>query len=122
VPEIKRAAEQMVEIISNFIATPSYGGENYQRAAEHLRVMREELIVTDEPNIYNSALRDLKARIAGKKLGGNSHDMWYKHILPGHLNLITQDEVLVADATSEDAKKVSGLPKQTLGLNLTTLP
>lgn len=103
---IEHAAKQMGMVIRSIISD-SFADINYDRAAENLRVMREELINMEEPGLYNSFLRDLKKKLHAGDLNGDRREMWREKIIPGRLNLITERESEASDVTEEDAKNVS---------------
>ena len=84
----------------------SFADINYDRAAAHLGVMREELISLEEPDLYNSFLRDLKKKIHHKELDGDRMDMWRGKIIAGGLGLIIDQESEVSSVTEAEAKKV----------------
>ncbi|KAL2143363.1 hypothetical protein VTI28DRAFT_10542 [Corynascus sepedonium] len=100
---IESAAKQMGEIVRKLIHD-SFANLNYARAAENLRVMREELIALDLPGLYNKYLTGLKKSILSGELDGDRREMWFKHIIAGHLGLISQDESEVSEVTTEEAK------------------
>ena len=103
---IESAAKQMGEIVRKLIQD-SFADLFYARAAENLRVMREELIGLEVPGLYNKFLTGLKKSILSGELDGDRREMWFKHIVGGHLSLITQDESEVSEVTVEEAKAVS---------------
>ncbi|KAL2168185.1 hypothetical protein VTG60DRAFT_302 [Thermothelomyces hinnuleus] len=100
---IESAAKQMGDIIRKLIRD-SFAGLNYARAAENLRVMREELIALEVPGLYNKFLTGLKKSILSGELDGDRREMWFKHIIGGHLGLISRDESEVSDVTAEEAR------------------
>ncbi|KAK4237395.1 SPOC like C-terminal domain-containing protein [Achaetomium macrosporum] len=100
---VESAAKQMGEIVRKLIQD-SFADLFYARAAENLRVMREELINLEEPAMYNKFLTGLKKSILRGELNGDRREMWFKHIIGGHLSLITQDESEVSEVTAEEAK------------------
>lgn len=106
VSTIEDATKQMGEIVSRLIRD-SFADINYDRAAENLRVMREELISLEEPGLYNSFLRNLKKKIDGGDLNGDRREMWQEKIVAGRLTLITERETEVSDVTEAEAKEVS---------------
>jgi hypothetical protein len=114
VPAIGKAARQMYEIVCTIIRE-SFADINYDRAAENLRVMREELLDLEEPELYNGLLRELKKKIVGGELDGDRMDMWTGKIVAGRLGLITDQEINGTDVTEADAKKVSLLLTSGLG-------
>lgn len=106
VSTIGDATKQLGEIVCTLIRD-SFADINYDRAAENMRVMREELINLEEPGFYNAFLRELKAKIDGGDLNGDRREMWRERIIPGHLNLITERESEASDVTEAEAKKVN---------------
>ena len=72
---IRSAATQFASIIKTRI-TESFGDIAYPRAIEELRVMREELIETEEPSVWNEFIRELKGELLGGELGGERREMW----------------------------------------------
>ncbi|KAL1873454.1 hypothetical protein VTK73DRAFT_952 [Phialemonium thermophilum] len=101
---IENATKQMGGIVLNLIRASS-GSSNYDRAAENIRVMREELISLEEPELYNKFLRDLKDKLFKGDLGGDRRDLWRQKIVGLGLNLITQQESEASEVTEADAKK-----------------
>lgn len=99
------AVKQMGEIITALIRE-SFADINYDRAAENLRVLREELIDFEEPKRYNDFLRDLKKKIFGFELDGDRMEMWTERIIAGRLGLITNQESEPSTVTEEEAKEV----------------
>ena len=53
--------------------------------------MRHELIAVDEPDVYNSFVRDLKARLLSGELGGDRREMWWM-VRAGRLGLVEVEE------------------------------
>ncbi len=102
---IEDATKQMGDIVCALIRE-SFADINYDRAAAHLGVMREELISLEEPDLYNSFLRDLKKKIHHKELDGDRMDMWRGKIIAGGLGLIIDQESEVSSVTEAEAKKV----------------
>ncbi|KAL2022329.1 hypothetical protein VTK56DRAFT_5727 [Thermocarpiscus australiensis] len=100
---IESAAKQMGDIVRKLIHD-SFADVLYARAAENLRVMREELISLEVPALYNKSLTALKKSILSGELNGDRREMWFKHIIGGHLGLITQDESEVSEVTVDEAK------------------
>lgn len=103
---IEDAAKQMGEIVSTLVRD-SFADINYDRAAENMRVMREELISLEEPDLYNTFLRGLKKKMHDGELDGDRRDMWREKIVPGRLTLITERESEASGVTEAEAKKVS---------------
>lgn len=97
---VESAVKQMGEIIKKLIQE-SFADLNYERAAENLRVMREELIGLEMPVLYNKFLTSLKSNILSGALDGDRREMWFKYIIGGHLSLITSDESEMSGVTAE---------------------
>ncbi len=106
---VESAAKQMGEIVRKLVRD-SFADLFYARAAENLRVMREELVSLEMPALYNKFLTGLKKSILSGELDGDRREMWFKHVLGGRLGLITQDESEVSDVTADAAKAVSLFP------------
>jgi len=70
-----------------------------------MRVMREELVELDEPEVYNEFVRDLKNEMLAGNLGGNRVDMW-KEVKKNRLGLLTSSESERSEITEEMAKEV----------------
>ncbi|KAB5570224.1 SPOC like C-terminal domain-containing protein [Coniochaeta sp. 2T2.1] len=103
VKAIEDATRQMGEVVCDLIK--SFAGINYDRAAAHLAVMREELIGLEEPGLYNGFLTELKKKIFGKELDGDRKDMWREKIVAGGLGLVTDAESEVSGVSEAEAKK-----------------
>ncbi len=102
---IQDLSHQMSEIIISQIKH-SLGDNNYGRAVENLRVMREELTALEEPGVYNEFLRELKGKIFAGELNGERKDMWYE-IRRNRLGLIDRRLSPLSDVTEEMARLVS---------------
>ncbi|SPQ22346.1 1fe97e1b-7be3-49c1-9f4c-33232a827330 [Thermothielavioides terrestris] len=100
---VENAAKQMGDIVRKLVRD-SFADLSYARAAENLRVMREELISLEVPALYNKFLTGLKKSILSGELNGDRREMWFKHVVGGHLGLITQDESEVSEVTADEAK------------------
>lgn len=115
--EIKDASTQMGVIIRSLI-TDSFGDSKYAQATECLGVMRDELINMEEPEMYNSFVRDLKKGLLSGALGGDRRDFWFK-IRWSRLGLIDQDQSDVSNVTHDEAEEVRSLVEATFkGLRL----
>jgi ATP-dependent DNA helicase 2 subunit 2 len=101
---IEDASKQMITIIENYIKH-STGDSGYARAAEAIRVMREELDELEEPGIFNDFMRRLKKKILKGELGGERREMWWQ-IRRNRLGLIDKKSNPQSDITEEDAKAV----------------
>ncbi|EFY93891.1 Ku70/Ku80 domain & Ku-core domain containing protein [Metarhizium acridum CQMa 102] len=75
--QVEDAAKQMGNIVRSLI-TDSFGDSKYPQATECLGVMRDELINMDEPEMYNTFVRDLKKGLLSGALGGDRRDFWFK--------------------------------------------
>ncbi|KAM7197748.1 ATP-dependent DNA helicase [Rhypophila sp. PSN 637] len=100
---VEDTVKQMGQIIRKLIED-SFADLFYSRAAENLRVMREELLGLELPGMYNKFLTALKKSILSGELNGDRREMWFKHIVAGKLSLITSEESEVSDVTEEQAK------------------
>lgn len=103
IEEIKGTCSQMAALIKEAITT-SFADLLYDKAADMMRVMREELVELDEPEVYNEFLRDLKKEILAGNLGGNRVDMW-KEVRKNKLGLLTSSESERSEVTEEMAKE-----------------
>jgi ATP-dependent DNA helicase 2 subunit 2 len=124
IPEFKQAIQDSAAIpdvpISDTIAAAtkefgditrkliqdSFASTLYEQAEANIRVMRRELIVQDEPDLYNSFIRTLKKSLLSGELNGDRRDMWRDHIVAQRLGLITKEESDVSDVTDNDAQEV----------------
>ena len=96
----------MGDIIRKLVSD-SFAGVLYPRAAENLRVMREELISMEVPTLYNSYIAGLKESLLSSELNGDRREMWFRWVVGGRLGLITRDESEVSEVTEEEANAVS---------------
>ncbi|KAF8418820.1 putative Ku family DNA helicase [Tirmania nivea] len=104
IEEIKDTCSQMAALIKEAITT-SFADMLYGKASDMMRVMREELIELDEPEVYNEFVRALKKEMLGGKLGGNRVDMW-KEVQQNRLGLLTSSESERSEVTEEMAREV----------------
>ncbi|KAF2201806.1 SPOC domain-like protein [Delitschia confertaspora ATCC 74209] len=100
---IQAAADEMGAQIRSLITT-SFGESNYGRATEAIRVMREELIELEEPEIFNTIIKDLKKQILGEDLGGERREMWLK-IRDNRIGLIDNKRSMMSDVQLEEAEE-----------------
>lgn len=98
---IQTACDDMGREIK-FLIKNSVGDSGYGRALEALRVMREEMIELEEPEIWNVYVRGLKAELLEGKLGGNRKDMWWK-IKGTRYGLVDEKRSLVSEVSEEEA-------------------
>ena len=103
---VSDAAKQISEIILSLI-TKSVGDSGYAQAMENMRVMREELIEFEEPEIYNDFMRDLKQRVVKDELGGDRREFWFDATRSNKLGLIDSSTTEFSDVTEKEAKEVS---------------
>jgi ATP-dependent DNA helicase 2 subunit 2 len=104
IAQIRDAAKQMGEIVQGYIKE-SVGDTGYGRAVEALRVMREELMDLEEPEMFNDFARDLKRKILSKELKGERREMWW--LIKAHrLGLIDDQMSELSKVTEQKAKEV----------------
>lgn len=104
IADIQNAAKQMGEIVESLI-TDSFGDSKYSQAVECIGVMREELINMEEPDMYNSFVRELKKSLLSGALGGDRRDFWFK-LRWSRLGLIDQSQSDVSKVTADEADEV----------------
>ncbi len=104
IDQVQELTDQMANIVQSLITT-STGDLTYDRAAENMRVMREELIELEEPGLYNTFIADLKRKLAAEKLGGPRLDMWWVLRKSG-LGPITNRQSDKSDLSDEAAQEV----------------
>lgn len=107
VEEIEDAARQLGVIIRDLI-TESFGDNKYDQAMESFGVLREELINMEEPQLFNTFVKDLKKSLLSGALGGDRRDFWFK-IRYSKLGLIQKLESEASDVEAEEAEKVCGV-------------
>lgn len=105
ISDIQTAAKQMGDIIQSLV-TDSFGDSKYAQAVECIGVMREELINMEEPEMYNSFVRELKKGLLSGALGGDRRDFWFK-LRWSRLGLIDQNQSDVSKVTADEADEVS---------------
>lgn len=108
VSEIEDAAKQMGTVISTMISD-SFGDSKYDQAMECFGVLREELINIEEPNFFNTFVKDLKGKLLTGALGGDRRDFWFR-IRYAKLGLISSAESESSEATAEESEQVSNMP------------
>lgn len=106
---IHKAVRDMQRIVHSLI-TESMGDNNYDQALEDIGVMRGEMIDLEMPGLYNSFLRDLKAKIKSGALGGDRRDMWFRMRTQRRLGLITNRQSDPSNVTEDEAYSVSIAP------------
>jgi ATP-dependent DNA helicase 2 subunit 2 len=103
--QIRDAVKQMSVIVQSYIRH-SVGTSAYYRAVEAIRVMKEEMVDFELPDVFNDFIRDLKKKILGDELGENRGEMWY-NIRVNKLGLIDNKLSELSNVTPEEAKTVS---------------
>lgn len=100
---VESAVKQMGEIVRKLVRD-SFANVLYARAAENLRVMREEMIAFEMPGLYNKFVAGLKKSLLSGELNGDRREMWFRHVVAGKLGLITKEESEVSEVTVEEAR------------------
>ena len=100
---IRDAAKQLGSIIENQIKE-SFADQAYESAIEKLRILRGELIDTEEPLTYNEIISNLKSRLLGEKLNGDRREMWWL-IKKETLGLITKNVSRSSHVDDEQARE-----------------
>ena len=100
---VKDAAEQLSEIIESQVRD-SFADQGYQSALEKLGVLREEMIETEEPGMYNDFVRIFKKKLLEEELGGNRLEMWWL-VKKEKLGLIPKSVSNPSNITDEEAKE-----------------
>lgn len=103
--QIRDAVKQMAVIVQSYIRH-SVGSSAYYRAVEAIRVMKEEMVEFELPDVFNDFIRDLKKKILGNELGEGRGEMWY-NIRVNKLGLIDNKLSELSDVTPEEAATVS---------------
>jgi ATP-dependent DNA helicase 2 subunit 2 len=98
---VQSAADAMAKEIRSLVRN-SVGENAYGRALEAIRVMRDELTELEEPEMYNSFIRDFKTELLGDALNGDRREMWWR-IKGSKYGLIDQKRSLVSDVTEKEA-------------------
>ena len=96
----------MSDIIRTYIRY-SVGDSGYGRAIEAMRVMREEMLELEEPEIWNDFIKGLKRDLLrnAECLGGERREMWW--LTRGNrLGLIDKRTSEVSEVGEEEAKDV----------------
>ncbi|KAG6038530.1 hypothetical protein E4U41_004123 [Claviceps citrina] len=101
--EIEDASKQMGAIVRAFV-TNSFGDSKYGQAMECLGAMRDQLVDMEEPEMYNTFVRDLKKGLLSGALGGDRRDFWFK-VRWSRLGLIDKEESEVSHVTPDEAEE-----------------
>lgn len=105
VETIGDAVRQMANIVEDQIRN-SLGDANYDRAAENLGVMRDELVSYEEPTLYNDFLKRLKEKLLKEELGEDRRELWWL-LRRNKLGLIDRQQSDRSEITEDEAKEVS---------------
>ena len=98
---IQSAADAMAKEIRSLVKN-SVGESAYGRALEAIRVMRDEMTELEEPEMYNSFVREFKTELLGGVLNGDRREMWWR-VRGSKYGLIDQKRSLVSDVTDKEA-------------------
>ncbi|TGJ87728.1 hypothetical protein E0Z10_g1041 [Xylaria hypoxylon] len=99
--DIEDAMKQMGAIIRDMV-TKSFGDQEYDRAVEHIGVMRETAIDYEYPGLFNSFMKDFKTRLLSGEFDGNRRELWFK-IKYVRLGLIDSNASEHSKVTPEEA-------------------
>lgn len=99
---VKQAMKQMTAIVEDQIKT-SYADLGYSRALEGIGVMRQEMLELEEPEFFNSMLRELKRKLLSEDLGGNRREMWHM-IRTNRMGLIDNRVSHISSVSQEEAE------------------
>lgn len=84
----------------------SFNDTKYAQALDCIEVMRNEMINMEEPELYNSYIRDLKKDLLSGALNGDRREMWVR-IRWASLGLIYDLQSDVSKVTLKEAEEVS---------------
>ncbi|KAG5934949.1 hypothetical protein E4U53_000573 [Claviceps sorghi] len=101
--EIENASKQMGAIVRSLV-TDSFGDSKYAQAMECIGAMRDELVEMEEPDMYNTFVRDLKKGLLSGALGGDRRDFWFK-VRWSKLGLIDSNQSEVSKVTHDEAEE-----------------
>lgn len=102
---VEEAVKQMGAVIRTLV-TDSTGDSAYDRAIEHLGVLRSQMISMEEPDLYNSFIKDFKKRLLGGEFNGNRKELWW--IIKGmRMGLIDSIASEASEVTTDEAVEVS---------------
>ncbi|GAP87748.1 putative ATP-dependent DNA helicase 2 subunit 2 [Rosellinia necatrix] len=104
---IEDAIKQMGAIIRDMV-TKSFGDQDYDRAIEHIGVIRETAIDYEYPNLFNAFIKDFKTRLLSGEFDGNRRELWWqiKYVKLGLIDKITSEHSKVtAEEAAEFYKK-----------------
>ncbi|KAK5636689.1 hypothetical protein RRF57_012401 [Xylaria bambusicola] len=115
--DIEDAMKQMGAIIRG-IVTKSFSDQDYERAVEHIGVMKETAIDYEYPDLFNKFMVDFKSRLLSGEFGGNRRELWWR-IKSVKLGLIDSNASEPSKVTPEEAAAVSKTLSETLFLRYT---
>lgn len=98
---VEDAVKQMGAIIRELV-TRSFGDQDYDRAIEHIGVMRETAIDYEYPALFNSFIKDFKTRLLSGEFDGNRRELWWK-MKYARLGLIDSHTSEPSKITAEEA-------------------
>lgn len=105
---VEEAVNQMGTVIRTLV-TDSTGDSAYDRAIEHLGVLRGQMISMEEPALYNSFIKDFKKRLLQGDFNGNRKELWWI-IKRLRMGLIDSNASENSDVTTDEAVEVSEIP------------
>ncbi|EMR68368.1 hypothetical protein MGN70_010981 [Eutypa lata] len=98
---VEEAVNQMGTVIRTLV-TDSTGDSAYDRAIEHLGVLRGQMISMEEPALYNSFIKDFKKRLLQGDFNGNRKELWWI-IKRLRMGLIDSNASENSDVTTDEA-------------------
>ncbi|KAI1822319.1 Ku70/Ku80 N-terminal alpha/beta domain-containing protein [Xylaria intraflava] len=98
--DIEDSIKLMGAIICD-IVTKSFGDQGYDRAVEHIGVMRETVIDYECPDLFNFFMKDFKTRLLSGEFDGNRRELWWQ-VKGARLGLISSDESEHSKVTPEE--------------------
>ncbi|KAI1126669.1 Ku70/Ku80 N-terminal alpha/beta domain-containing protein [Nemania abortiva] len=99
--DIEDATKQMGAIIREMV-TKSFGDQDYDRALEHIGVMRDTAIEYEYPGLFNSFMTDFKTRLFSGEFDGDRRELWWK-IKFAKLGLVDSNQSEHSKVTTEEA-------------------
>jgi ATP-dependent DNA helicase 2 subunit 2 len=99
----QQAVKQLGSIVFDLLK--ENGDDQYERAIENIRVMREEMNGYELPTIYNNFLKDLKGKIKSDELGSGRNDFMFA-LRQNHLGLIDNVEAESSKISKSEAVEV----------------
>ncbi|KAI3336693.1 Ku70/Ku80 N-terminal alpha/beta domain-containing protein [Xylariaceae sp. AK1471] len=99
--DVEDAIKQMGGIIRD-IVTKSFGDKDYDRALEHIGVMRETAIDYEYPGLFNFFMKDFKTRLLSGEFDGNRRELWWQ-VKGAKLGLIDSNASEHSKVTPQEA-------------------